>query len=106
MRRDAPRLPTGFWRGSACTIAARVVELKANPMLIACVVGKRCYEHMRAGAVRLREATSMDDLQAAVGAVIRQERRARGLTLKELATRAIIPVVYLGEIERGKKYPS
>lgn len=48
----------------------------------------------------------MDDLQAAVGAVIRQERRARGLTLKELATRAIISVVYLGEIERGKKYPS
>jgi transcriptional regulator with XRE-family HTH domain len=49
---------------------------------------------------------SMDDLQAAVGAVIRQERRARDLTLKELAARAIISVVYLGEIERGKKYPS
>ncbi len=48
----------------------------------------------------------MDDLQAAVGAVIRRERRERGLTLKELATRAIISVVYLGEIERGKKYPS
>ncbi len=48
----------------------------------------------------------MDDLQAAVGAVIRHERRERGLTLKELATRAIISVVYLGEIERGKKYPS
>ncbi len=48
----------------------------------------------------------MDDLQAAVGAVIRQERRARGLTLKELAARAIVSVVYLGEIERGKKYPS
>lgn len=48
----------------------------------------------------------MDDLQAAVGAVVRQERRARGLTLKELAERAIVSVVYLGEIERGKKYPS
>ncbi|HEY8323763.1 MAG: helix-turn-helix domain-containing protein [Ktedonobacterales bacterium] len=48
----------------------------------------------------------MDDLQAAVGAVIRQERRARDLTLKEFAARAIISVVYLGEIERGKKYPS
>lgn len=48
----------------------------------------------------------MDDLQTAVGAVIRRERRERGLTLKELATRAIISVVYLGEIERGKKYPS
>ncbi len=48
----------------------------------------------------------MDDLQSAVGAVIRRERRERELTLKELATRAIISVVYLGEIERGKKYPS
>jgi len=48
----------------------------------------------------------MDDLQAAVGVVIRRERRERGLTLKDLATRAIISVVYLGEIERGKKYPS
>lgn len=48
----------------------------------------------------------MDDLQAAVGAVIRRERRERALTLKALATRAIISVVYLGEIERGKKYPS
>jgi transcriptional regulator with XRE-family HTH domain len=48
----------------------------------------------------------MDDLQAAVGAVIRRERRARGMTLKELAARAIVSVVYLGEIERGKKYPS
>ena len=48
----------------------------------------------------------MDDLQAAVGAVIRRERRERGMTLKELAARAIVSVVYLGEIERGKKYPS
>lgn len=48
----------------------------------------------------------MDDLQSAVGTVVRRERRARGLTLKELASRAIVSVVYLGEIERGKKYPS
>ena len=48
----------------------------------------------------------MDELQSAVGAVIRRERRERELTLKELANRAIISVVYLGEIERGKKYPS
>jgi transcriptional regulator with XRE-family HTH domain len=48
----------------------------------------------------------MDDLQTAVGAVVRRERHARGLTLKELAARAIVSVVYLGEIERGKKYPS
>lgn len=48
----------------------------------------------------------MADLQQTVGTVIRHERRERGLTLKELAERAIVSVVYLGEIERGKKYPS
>ena len=48
----------------------------------------------------------MEDLQETVGTVIRRERRERNLTLKELAERSIISVVYLGEIERGKKYPS
>ena len=48
----------------------------------------------------------MDDLQQTIGAIIRRERRERDLTLKELAERSIISVVYLGEIERGKKYPS
>lgn len=48
----------------------------------------------------------MADLQQTVGEVVRRERRARDLTLKELAERAILSVVYLGEIERGKKYPS
>jgi transcriptional regulator with XRE-family HTH domain len=48
----------------------------------------------------------MDELQATIGAVIRRERRTRGMTLKGLAERAIVSVVYLGEIERGKKYPS
>ena len=46
------------------------------------------------------------DLQETVGTVIRRERSARHLTMKELAERSIISVVYLGEIERGKKYPS
>ncbi len=50
--------------------------------------------------------TPMDDLQHTIGTIIRRERRARALTLKELAERSIISVVYLGEIERGKKYPS
>ena len=40
----------------------------------------------------------MADLQETVGAVVRRERSVRHLTMKEL--------VYLGEIERGKKYPS
>ena len=48
----------------------------------------------------------MADLQETVGTVIRRERSVRRLTMKELAERSIISVVYLGEIERGKKYPS
>ena len=48
----------------------------------------------------------MPDLQQTMGAVIRRERRQRGLTLKTLAERSTLSVVYLGEIERGKKYPS
>lgn len=48
----------------------------------------------------------MADLQQTVGAVIRRERRGRRLTLRELAARAALSVVYLGEIERGKKCPS
>jgi transcriptional regulator with XRE-family HTH domain len=48
----------------------------------------------------------MADLQHTVGSVIRRERRERGLTLKALAERSALSVVYLGEIERGKKYPS
>lgn len=48
----------------------------------------------------------MADVQHTVGAVIRRERQERGLTLKDLARRAALSVVYLGEIERGRKCPS
>lgn len=48
----------------------------------------------------------MADLQATLGAVIRKERRHRRRTMAWLAERAAISLVYLGEIERGKKYPS
>ena len=48
----------------------------------------------------------MVDLQQALGAVIREERRIRRLTLRHLAASAAVSTVYLGEIERGKKYPS
>lgn len=48
----------------------------------------------------------MADVQHTVGAVIRRERQDRGLTLKDLARRAALSVVYLGEIERGRKCPS
>src|SRR5438045_9333328 len=48
----------------------------------------------------------MPDLQEAMGKVIRAERRRQQLPLKELAERSAISVPYLGEVERGKKYPS
>src|SRR5579863_8735906 len=48
----------------------------------------------------------MADLQETMGAVIRRERHERGLTLREVAERAALSVVYVGELERGKKYPS
>ena len=48
----------------------------------------------------------MADLQETLGAVIRRERRKRRRTMKWLAEKAALSLVYLGEIERGKKYPS
>ena len=48
----------------------------------------------------------MADLQQAMGEVVRAERRRQHLTLKDLAERAAISGPYLGEVERGKKYPS
>jgi len=48
----------------------------------------------------------MADLQETVGAVVRRERRMRRLTLRDVAGRAALSLVYLSEIERGKKYPS
>jgi transcriptional regulator with XRE-family HTH domain len=48
----------------------------------------------------------MADLQETMGAVIRRARQERSLTLKGLAEQAGLSVVYLGEIERGQKYPS
>ncbi len=48
----------------------------------------------------------MADLQEMLGSTIRRARRERRLTLRELADRAALSEVYLGEIERGQKYPS
>jgi transcriptional regulator with XRE-family HTH domain len=48
----------------------------------------------------------MADLQVTLGAVLRKERRRRRRTMKWLADKAALSLVYLGEIERGKKYPS
>lgn len=48
----------------------------------------------------------MSDLQEMMGRVIRRERQDRHLTLKEVADKASLSVVYIGEVERGQKYPS
>ena len=48
----------------------------------------------------------MADLQEIMGRVIRRERQDRRLTIKELGDKAGISEIYVGEIERGQKYPS
>ncbi len=48
----------------------------------------------------------MADLQEIVGRVIRRERQDRQLTIKELGDKAGLSEIYVGEIERGQKYPS
>jgi transcriptional regulator with XRE-family HTH domain len=46
------------------------------------------------------------DLQEIMGRVIRRERQTRHLTIKELGEKAGLSEIYMGEIERGQKYPS
>ena len=48
----------------------------------------------------------MTDLQEIMGRVIRRERQERRLTIKELGDKAGLSEIYVGEIERGQKYPS
>lgn len=48
----------------------------------------------------------MADLQEILGHVIRQERQNQSLTMKELGEKAGLSEIYVGEIERGQKYPS
>src|SRR5689334_2663624 len=48
----------------------------------------------------------MANLQEMMGRAIRRERQDRRLTLKEIADKANLSVVYVGEVERGQKYPS
>ena len=48
----------------------------------------------------------MADLQEVIGRVIRRERQDRQLTIKELGDKAGLSEIYVGEIERGQKYPS
>ncbi len=48
----------------------------------------------------------MGDLQEIIGRVIRRERQNRQMTIKELGDKAGLSEIYVGEIERGQKYPS
>jgi len=48
----------------------------------------------------------MADLQEMLGRVIRRERQDRNMTIKELGDKAGLSEIYVGEIERGQKYPS
>ncbi len=48
----------------------------------------------------------MSELQEIIGRVIRRERQDRQLTIKELGEKAGLSEIYVGEIERGQKYPS
>ena len=48
----------------------------------------------------------MADLQEILGRIIRRERQGRDLTIKELGDKAGLSEIYVGEIERGQKYPS
>lgn len=46
------------------------------------------------------------DIRARFGAILRQRRRAAGLSQEELAERAEIATVYISELERGNYNPS
>lgn len=46
------------------------------------------------------------DLQEIYGRVIRRERQDHNMTIKELGAKAGLSEIYVGEIERGQKYPS
>jgi transcriptional regulator with XRE-family HTH domain len=48
----------------------------------------------------------MADLQEIIGRIIRRERQNRRMTIKELGDKAGLSEIYVGEIERGQKYPS
>ncbi|HLX39846.1 MAG TPA: helix-turn-helix transcriptional regulator [Ktedonobacteraceae bacterium] len=48
----------------------------------------------------------MASLEEIIGRVIRRERQIRRLTIKDLGDKAGLSEIYVGEIERGQKYPS
>ncbi len=54
----------------------------------------------------MADGSKASDLQEIIGRVVRRERQERHLTIKELGDKAGLSEIYVGEIERGQKYPS
>lgn len=54
----------------------------------------------------IRPAQHRGDLLPAIGETLREARKERELTLREVAEGAHVSVSYLAEIERGEKDPS
>lgn len=48
----------------------------------------------------------MTGLEEIIGRVVRRERQDRQMTIKDLGEKAGLSEIYVGEIERGQKYPS
>ncbi len=46
------------------------------------------------------------DAQEILGHIIRRERQSRRMTIRELGEKAGLSEIYVGEIERGQKWPS
>ena len=56
--------------------------------------------------VEIRAKRKKRDLLSATGETLREVRKERGLTLRQVAEGAHVSVSYLAEIERGEKDPS
>lgn len=54
----------------------------------------------------MEDTQKPSDLQEIIGRVVRRERQDLRLTIKELGDKAGLSEIYVGEIERGQKYPS
>src|SRR5579859_6697527 len=71
-------------------------------MLLACIIIELCHKHRYSKEGKI----IMTSLEEIIGRVIRRERQERRLTIKELGDKAGLSEIYVGEIERGQKYPS
>jgi transcriptional regulator with XRE-family HTH domain len=70
-------------------------------MLAAYICTGLCQEHRFH-----KKGKRMVSLEEIIGRVIRRERQDHRMTIKELGDKAGLSEIYVGEIERGQKYPS